>query len=110
MRFPIGLTALALSALGIILEGCAASAQLGFDSATNTIALETRLYDKEMGYKIICDQGTEFCMIRAEAICGGPNYSIVDRPSESPPVQALVNGRMVTLNTSNPHILKIVCS
>lgn len=107
MRRPIEQAA--LLALSLALAGCGASSQLGYDPATSTIALETTLYNKEMGYKIICDQGAEFCMIRAEAICGGANYKIVDRPSESPPVQALVNGKMVTVNTSNPHILKIVC-
>ncbi len=106
-----GLTGRAiLSALGVILEGCAASSQLGFDAATSTFALQTRLSNNEMGYKIICDQGAELCMIRAEAICGGPSYRIVERPSESPPVQALVNGQMATVNTYNPHILKIICS
>jgi hypothetical protein len=108
MRRPIEQAA--LLALAVTLAGCGASSQLGFDAATNTVALQTLLYNKLAGYKIICDQGAEFCMIRAEAICGGANYKIVDRPSESPPVQALVNGQMVTLHTSNPHILKIACS
>ncbi len=95
-------------AFGLILTGCEASSQLGFDPATSTVASQIRLYRAEMGYKITCEKGTRFCLERAEAICGG-SYKIAGWPSKSPRVQALLNMRIETVNTDNPSIINIVC-
>lgn len=94
-------------AFGLILTGCASS-ELGFDPATRTFASEIRLYRSEIGYKITCENGTRFCLQRAEAICAG-RYLIAGWPSKSPRVQALLNMRIETVNTDNPSIIKIVC-
>jgi hypothetical protein len=95
-------------AFGLILTGCEASSQLGFDPLTSTVASRIHLFRTEIGYKITCEKGTEFCLQRAEAICGG-RYKIAGWPSESPRVQALINMRIVTVNTDNPSIINIVC-
>jgi len=108
MRLAIGTTA--LFGVAMILAGCAISSQLGSDPITGTLASQIHLPDGVLDYEIICDQGTRFCMMRAEAICGGPNYRIADRPSQAPRVQALIDEyRFVTVNTSNPYIIRIVC-
>ncbi|WOJ89269.1 hypothetical protein RZS28_15925 [Methylocapsa polymorpha] len=108
MRLAIGTAA--SFGFGMILAGCAISSQLGLDPITGTLASPIRLPDSVVGYEIICDQGTRFCMMRAEAICGGPDYRIADRPSEAPRVQALIDEyRFVPVNTSNPYIIRIVC-
>jgi hypothetical protein len=95
-------------AFGLILTGCEASSQLGFDPATSTVASQIRLYRTETGYKITCEKGTRFCLQRAEAICGG-RYKIAGWPSKSPRVQALINMQIAAVNTDNPNIIKIVC-
>ena len=94
-------------AFGLLLTGCASS-QLGFDPATGTFASEIYLYRTEIAYKITCENGTRFCLQRAEAICAG-RYLIAGWPSKSPRVQALLNMRIETVNTDNPSIIKIVC-
>jgi len=92
----------------LALAGCASS-QLGFDRATGTIASETRIYRNVRGYKIVCDRGMDYCLQRAEAICGGRSYKIAGWPAVSPRVQALVNMQIVTVNTDNSKIIYIVC-
>lgn len=106
MRLRIG--AAILFATVTVLLGCTASSQLGLDPATGTVASQKRLYGNEMGYEVICDNGMRFCLQRAEAICQGP-YRIVDWPSQAPRVQALINFQIVTVNTSSPSLIKIVC-
>ena len=94
-------------AFGLLLTGCASS-QLGFDPATGTFASEIYLYRTEIAYKITCENGTRFCLQRAEAICAG-RYLIAGWPSKSPRVQALLDMRIETVNTDNPGVIKIVC-
>jgi hypothetical protein len=95
-------------AFGLILTGCMASSQLGFDPETSTVASQIRLYRSEIGYEITCVNGTRFCLQRAEAICAG-RYLIAGWPSNSPRAQVLLNMRIETVNTDNPSIIKIVC-
>ncbi len=91
----------------LALAGCASS-RLGFEPATGTLAAPTHLYRQTIGYKITCDRGMASCLRRAEAVCGGA-YKIAGWPSRSPRVQALVDLRIVTVNTDNPKIIYIAC-
>ncbi|MGA9566195.1 MAG: hypothetical protein WBS19_11775 [Candidatus Korobacteraceae bacterium] len=95
-------------AFGLILTGCVASPELGYDPWSGTFASEIRLYRSEIAYKITCENGTRFCLKRAEAICGG-RYLIAGWPSKSPRAQVLLNMRIETVNTDNPSIIRIVC-
>ena len=97
-----------LFALGLILTGCYAAPELGFDPWTSTFATQIHLYRWEIGYEITCVNGTRFCLQRAEAICGG-RYVIAGWPRKSPRAQVLLNMRIETVNTDNPSIIKIVC-
>jgi hypothetical protein len=97
-----------LFAFGLILTGCYASPELGFDPWSSTVASQIRLYRSEIAYKITCENGTRFCLQRAEAICGG-RYLIAGWPQKSPRAQVLLNMRIETVNTDNPSIIKIVC-
>ena len=95
-------------AFGLILTGCVASPELGYDPWSGTFASEIRLYRSEIAYKITCENGARFCLKRAEAICGG-RYLIAGWPSKSPRAQVLLNMRIETVNTDNPSIMTIVC-
>ncbi len=97
-----------LFAFGLILRGCYASPELGFDPWSSTVATQIRLYRSEIGYEITCVNGTGSCLQRAEAICGG-RYLIAGWPSKSPRAQVLLNTGIETVNTDNPSIIKIVC-
>ena len=120
-----------LFTFGSILTGFYASPELGFDpwSSTNrwvatpdcalangpafvqqssTNATSIHLYRGANGYEITCENGTRFCLQRAEAICGG-RYLIAGWPQKSPRAQVLLNMRIETVNTDNPSIIKIVC-
>ncbi len=97
-----------LFAFGLILTGCYAAPELGFDPWSGTNASQIRLYRSETAYKITCENGTRFCLRRAEAICGG-RYLIAGWPSKSPRAQVLLDTGIETVNTDNPSIIKIVC-
>ncbi len=97
-----------LFAFGLILTGCYASPELGFDPWSSTVASQTRLYRSQVGYEITCVNGTRSCLKRAEAICGG-RYLIAGWPSKSPRAQVLLDTGIETVNTDNPSIIKIVC-
>lgn len=97
-----------LFAFGLILTGCYAAPELGFDPWSGTNASQIRLYRSETAYKITCENGTRFCLRRAEAICGG-RYLIAGWPQKSPRAQVLLDMRIETVNTDNPSIIKIVC-
>ena len=97
-----------LLALGLILTGCVASPELGYDPWSGTLAYPIHLYRSEIGYKITCENGTRFCLKRAEAICGG-RYLIAGWPRKSPRAQVLLDMRIETVNTDNPSIITIVC-
>ena len=97
-----------LFTFGSILTGCYASPELGFDPWSSTNATSIHLYRGKNGYEITCENGTRFCLQRAEAICGG-RYLIAGWPQKSPRAQVLLNMRIETVNTDNPSIIKIVC-
>jgi len=97
-----------LFAFGLILTGCYASPELGFDPWSGTVASQIRLYRSEIAYKITCENGTRFCLQRAKAICG-ERYLVAGWPQKSPRAQVLLNMRIETVNTDNPSIIKIVC-
>ncbi len=98
-----------LFAFGLILTGCVASPELGYDPWSSTVATQIRLYRSQVGYEITCVNGTGSCLQRAEAICGG-RYLMAGWPSKSPRAQVLLeHWRIETVNTDNPSIIKIVC-
>ena len=88
-------------ALGISTSDCAQLAQPGYDAATATTATEVRLARTETGYKITCNQETQLCVRRAEALCAG-RYRMIDDPHRRPRAQAFIDGKIVTVNTDNP--------
>jgi len=97
-----------LFAFGLILTGCYAAPELGFDPWSSTNATPIHLYRGANGYEITCENGTRFCLQRAEAICGG-RYLIAGSPWKSPRAQVLLNGRIETVNTDNPSIITVAC-
>jgi hypothetical protein len=95
-------------ALGMSTSDCPELAQSGYDEATATSATEVRLAKGETGYKITCNQETQLCVRRAEAICAG-NYRMIDDPHRRPRAQAFIDGRIVTVNTDNPSTILVAC-
>lgn len=95
-------------ALGMSTGDCTELAQPGYDAATATTATEVQLARGERAYKITCNQETQLCIRRAEAICAG-NYRMIDDPHRRPRAQAFVDGKIVTVNTDNPSTIVIAC-
>ena len=95
-------------ALGISMSDCTELAQPGYDATTATTMTEIRLAKGEPGYRITCNQETQLCIRRAEAICAG-QYRMIDDPHRRPRVQAFVDGKIVTVNTDNPSSILIAC-
>ena len=94
--------------LGMSVSGCPESAHLGFDSATSTNASESMLKDGRRLITITCNQETQLCIRRAEAICNA-NFDYVDAPNKRPRVQAFVDGKIVTVATDDPSVIRVVC-
>jgi hypothetical protein len=99
----------ALAALvGLSAVNCAATPELGPDPISHTNAVETTLPNKQAGFLIECPQGTADCISRAQAICRG-NFRVVAPSGRGPRVQALVNLKVETINTDDPHKISISC-
>ena len=96
-------------ALGMSLSECAELAHPGVDTMTSTTATEIRLAKGETGYKITCNQETQLCIRRAEAICAG-RYRMIDDPHRRPRAQAFVDGKIQTVNTDNPSTILVACA
>jgi|GEM_PF-1759336 len=95
-------------ALGMSMSDCTEMARPGYDSTTATTMTKIRLARGEQGYKITCNQETQLCIRRAEAICAG-QYRMIDDPHRRPRAQAFVDGKIVTVNTDNPSSILIAC-
>ncbi len=95
-------------ALGMNMSECTELAQPSYDVTTATTATEIRLARGETGYHITCNQETQLCIRRAEAICGG-RYRMIDDPHRRPRAQAFIDGRIVTVNTDNPSTILVAC-
>ena len=95
-------------ALGMSMSECPELARTGYEETTRTTAVETRFAKGEIGYKITCNQEIQLCIRRAEAICAG-HYRTIDDPHRRPRVQALVDGKIVTVNTDNASSIIIAC-
>lgn len=91
------------------LVGCMASPQAGYDPNTGTMAAEERFGANQVVYRIECPEGTESCIRRAEAICQG-DFLMVSPRSRGPLVQVYLEGRIQTLNITNPYLMRVACS
>jgi hypothetical protein len=95
-------------ALGVNTSDCMELTQPGYDATTSTSATEIGLSRGEKGYKITCNQETQLCIRRAEAICAG-NYRMIDDPVRRPRAQAFIDGKIVTVKTDNPSSIIVAC-
>lgn len=95
-------------ALGMSASDCTELERPGDDATTATSATEVRLTRGQTGYKITCNQETQLCIRRAEAICAG-HYRMIDDPHRRPRAQAFIDGKIVTVNTDNPSTIVVAC-
>ena len=95
-------------ALGMSTSECTELAQPGYEATTSTSATEARFAQGRMGYKITCNQETQLCIRRAEALCAG-HYKMIDDPHRRPRAQAFIDGKIVTVNTDNPSTILVAC-
>jgi hypothetical protein len=102
-----GISLSQISALSAVV-GCMASPQIGYDPNTGTTASEERFRSNEIVYRIECPEGTESCLRRAEAICQG-EFLLVSPRAKGPLIQVYLGGRIQTLNTTNPYLVRAAC-
>ncbi len=104
MCFSIGIAAL----IGLSFLSCDASAALGADPTTETMATPIALPEGPTAYRISCPRATAACLSRAEAVCRG-RYRVVSPAGRGPRVQALVNLKTALVNTDNPYEITVAC-
>lgn len=104
MCFSAGLAAL----FGLSFMPCNASPAPGPDPSTVTDAVPIATPESPVTYRISCPRATASCLGRADALCGG-RYKVIPPPGRGPRVQALVNLKVVLVDTDNPYEITVAC-
>ncbi len=104
MCFSAGLAAL----FGLSFMPCNASAAPGSDPSTVTVAVPITTSESAVAYRISCPRATASCLGRADALCGG-RYRLIYPKGRGPRVQALVNLKVVLVDTDNPYEITVAC-